>query len=88
MSSSSSFSSVLASKADATLKSAASKAHVSPIDVSLKARVWLQGHFSKIVEVSWAPDGSLVSAAQDGKLIRWNAATGDSPSTFASSSTR
>ncbi len=78
MSSISSFSSIIASKSDATLKSAAAKVQLAPVDIALKARVWLQGHFSKIVGVSWAADGSLVSTAQDGKIIKWNAVTGDS----------
>lgn len=40
----------------------------------MKQRKLCQGHFGKIYALDWGPDSEkLVSAAQDGKLIIWNA---------------
>lgn len=40
----------------------------------MKQRKMLTGHFGKIYAMDWGPDNDrLVSAAQDGKLIIWNA---------------
>jgi len=40
----------------------------------MKERKQLRGHFGKIYAMDWGPDSDrLVSAAQDGKLIIWNA---------------
>jgi hypothetical protein len=74
-----SFSSLLpliASKSDSNLKAAAAKAKVTPLDLHLSPRKLLQGHYNKIVGVAWSRDGSLYSAAQDGKMVHWNPATG------------
>lgn len=64
------------SKPETPLQSAASNAGISDsLAVSkMKCRKRLAGHFGKIYGMDWAPDSEkLVSAAQDGKLIVWNA---------------
>lgn len=49
---------------------------VDKIEVSLKQRRILKGHFGKIYACHWAQDSRhLVSASQDGKLIIWNGFT-------------
>jgi len=48
-----------------------------PGNPELRVRRTLKGHFGKVHAVAWAQDSqSLVSAAQDGKMILWNAFTG------------
>jgi hypothetical protein len=73
---------LIASKSDANLKAAAARTNVPAVEVGITARKLLQGHFSKIAGVAWAADGSLYSAAQDGKLIHWNALSGNWSSTL------
>jgi len=58
------------------LADAAANANVSRVQVGLKQRRILKGHFGKIYALHWASDSrNLVSASQDGKLIIWNAYT-------------
>jgi hypothetical protein len=79
MASFSSLSSLIASKSDTNLKAAAAKAKVAPLQLHLSARKLLQGHYNKIAGIAWGSDGSLYSAAQDGKIVHWNAASGCQP---------
>ena len=79
MASFSSLSSLIATKSDSNLKVAAAKAKVGPLDLHLSARKLLQGHYNKIAGIAWSSDGSLYSAAQDGKMVHWNAASGCQP---------
>jgi WD40 repeat protein len=72
MSSFASLASSAASKSDGSIKSASAKAKLSPVSLKMEKRNTLKGHFSKICSVAWTAGGSLLSAAQDGKLICWN----------------
>jgi len=52
------------------------KKNVPKVQVTLKQRRILKGHFGKIYAMNWSADSRhLVSASQDGKLIIWNAFT-------------
>jgi len=60
---------------DAPLKDASEKS-ANACNVKLLNRRVLKGHFGKIYALQWADDSKhLVSAAQDGKLLVWNAYT-------------
>lgn len=48
------------------------------IQFEIKSRRLMRGHFGKVYSVAWSSDSSrIVSAAQDGKLLIWNARTGN-----------
>jgi len=58
------------------LAEAANGSKVSKVQVNMKQRRILKGHFGKIYAMHWSQDSRhLVSASQDGKLIIWNAFT-------------
>lgn len=60
---------------DTPLKDAGS-GKLAPANVKLVNRRVLKGHFGKIYALQWSEDSKhLVSAAQDGKLLIWNAHT-------------
>jgi guanine nucleotide-binding protein G(I)/G(S)/G(T) subunit beta-1 len=61
---------------DQPLAEVAAKKNVPKVNVGLKQRRILKGHFGKIYALHWAADSRhLVSASQDGKLIIWNGFT-------------
>lgn len=63
-------------KLDQVLKDVCSG--VTRTTLKLKPRSVLKGHLAKIYAMHWAEDSRhLVSASQDGKLIVWNALTGN-----------
>jgi len=65
-----------ADSAEQPLGEAAVSKNVAKVQVGLKQRRILKGHFGKIYAMNWAADSRhLVSASQDGKLIIWNAFT-------------
>lgn len=53
---------------------AAGSAAVARKDLSLQQRATLKGHFKKVVDLQWsaADPMTLLTAAQDGKLLLWN----------------
>jgi len=54
----------------------AQRKSVPKVQVGLKQRRILKGHFGKIYAMNWSADSRhLVSASQDGKLIIWNGFT-------------
>jgi len=58
------------------LFTASNEKGVQPLNLALKARRVLKGHFGKIYSMHWGPDGHhLISASQDGKIIVWNGFT-------------
>jgi len=62
--------------ADQPLAEVASGKNLNQVQLNLKQRRILKGHFGKIYAMHWANDSKhLVSASQDGKLIIWNAFT-------------
>jgi guanine nucleotide-binding protein G(I)/G(S)/G(T) subunit beta-1 len=61
---------------DQPLAEVSAKKNVPKVNVALKQRRILKGHFGKIYALHWAADSRhLVSASQDGKLIIWNGFT-------------
>lgn len=60
--------------AEQPLQKVAADKHVQPVNVNIRQRRILKGHFGKIYAMHWSKDSrNLVSASQDGKLIVWNA---------------
>lgn len=50
--------------------------NIAQVNLALKPRRQLKGHFGKIYQMHWSSDSRhLVSASQDGKLIIWNGFT-------------
>ncbi|KAK9477969.1 WD40-repeat-containing domain protein [Lipomyces japonicus] len=64
---------------DTDLRKVAAASDVEPIPrLNMKIRRTLKGHLAKIYAMHWATDRRhLVSASQDGKLIIWDAYTGN-----------
>jgi guanine nucleotide-binding protein G(I)/G(S)/G(T) subunit beta-1 len=63
-------------KDESPLKDTAANHKLPAANVKLMNRRVLKGHFGKIYAMQWAEDSKmLVSAAQDGKLLIWNAFT-------------
>jgi len=53
-----------------------SRSTYKPVQLSLKPRLALKGHFDKVYSLMWSFDKDakrLVSASQDGRLLFWNA---------------
>jgi guanine nucleotide-binding protein G(I)/G(S)/G(T) subunit beta-1 len=65
-----------ADAAEQPLGELAQRKNIPKVQVGLKQRRILKGHFGKIYAMNWSSDSRhLVSASQDGKLIIWNAFT-------------
>lgn len=67
---------IRANKSDCPLADMAEQKNVANTNIvsKMKMRKTLTGHYGKVYGLDWGPDAEkLVSAAQDGKLIIWNA---------------
>lgn len=62
---------------DATLQSLANNCGQSLSTVNLRRYRTLKGHFDKVADIAWLPDGRhIVSASQDGFLLVWDSTNG------------
>jgi len=58
------------------------------VGLELEKRRELKGHFGKVYDCHWAPDsGHILSTAEDGKLLIWNAHTTNKEEVFPLKST-